>query len=129
MSTRIPGLSKYQGRNPDGCFRSLDGPTRQRAYHWLGVFLKRWGRDLPRWRFAILVGQARRLALRPPTSAWGRSMLARRGGRAVQRRYRHEGRHPTASATRAHVANARVRRAGAGQPERLRHGFTVGNEP
>jgi hypothetical protein len=47
----------------------------------------------------------------PPagTSAWGRSMLARRGGLAVQRQYRLEGRHPTAAATRARLARHRRR--------------------
>jgi len=44
------------------------------------------------------------LALDPPTSAWGRSMLAKRGGKAVQRRYRSEGRtgnhHPAQRAAR-----------------------------
>ena len=55
---------------------------------------------MPPWRFAILVAQAKRLALTPPDSAWGRSMLAKRGGRAVQQTYRAEGRHPTKIATR-----------------------------
>jgi integrase len=39
----------------------------------------------------------------PPTSAWGRSMLAKRGGLAVQRRYRLEGRDATARATRCRI--------------------------
>jgi hypothetical protein len=59
------------------------------------AFLVRWGRDLPQGSFAILVGQAKRLALNPPTSDWGRTMLAKRGGYAVQRCYRMEGRNPT----------------------------------
>jgi hypothetical protein len=48
----------------------------------------------------------------PPagTSAWGRSMLARRGGLAVQRKYRLDGRHPTAAATRARLARHHRRR-------------------
>jgi hypothetical protein len=37
-------------------------------------------------------GQAKRLALDPPTSAWGRSMLAKRGGYATQHEYRAAGR-------------------------------------
>lgn len=44
----------------------------------------RWGRDLPQWRRAILVSRARWLVLHPPDSAWGRSMLAKRGGKARQ---------------------------------------------
>jgi hypothetical protein len=62
---------------------------------------KKWGNDLPPWRYAILVGQAKRLALNPPDSAWGRSMLAKRGGKAVQIDYRLAGRNPTANATAA----------------------------
>jgi len=130
MRLRIPGLKKYQGRNPNGYFQDLDWQAKQRAYYWLGVFLKRWEHNLPQWRFAILVGQAKRLALNPPTSQWGRSMLAMRGGHGVQRRYRMEGRHPTDIATQVHRANARMRREAAerkrlGLPPRSRHGFTV----
>src|SRR5215813_9011593 len=95
MKRRIPGLTKYQGRNPRGYFADLPWDARQRAQRWLWLFRERWGNDLPQWRFAILVGQAKRLALNPPTSAWGRSMHAKRGGKAVQRRYRAEGRHAT----------------------------------
>lgn len=120
MRARIPGLKKYKGRNPNGYFQDLDWPTRQRAYYWLGVFTKRWSRNLPQWRFAILVGQAKRLALNPPTSAWGRSMLAKRGGTVVQLSYRHEGRHPTEIATAVHKANARIRKDAA---ERKRLGL------
>lgn len=69
----------------------------------LTKFQRRWQGDLPGWRLGILIGQARRLALNPPTAAWGRSMLAKRGGYAVQRAYRAEGRHPTAKATRARL--------------------------
>jgi hypothetical protein len=73
--------------------------------------LEKWGRDLPPWRFAILVGQAKRLALNPPTSAWGRSMLAKRGGLAVQRKYLIDGRHPTKRATQVRLAKQRRRKA------------------
>lgn len=130
MRARIPALKQFQGRNPHGYFQDLDWAARRRAYHWLAVFCKRWGRNLPPWRFAILVGQANRLAKNPPTSAWGRSMLAKRGGKAVQWKYRHEGRHPTETASLVHRANARLRRDAeqrrrAGLPPRARHGFTV----
>lgn len=89
---RIEGLRRYRGRNPRGYFQDLPWDVRNRARIWLRRFCERWGRDLPRWRFAILVGQAKWLALNPPTSAWGRSMLAKRGGYATQRTYRREGR-------------------------------------
>ena len=126
----IPGLKKYQGRNPNGYFQDLDWPVRLRAYRWLGVFLKRWGRNLTSWRFPILVGQAKRLALNPPTSEWGRSMLAKRGGKAVQRRYRAEGRHPTEKATHARLSALKIRKQAArrkrlGLLPQARHGFTV----
>jgi hypothetical protein len=54
----------------------------------------------------LYVGQAKRLARISPEqrSAWGRSMLAERGGLAVQRSYRLEGRRPTANATQCRVA-------------------------
>jgi hypothetical protein len=126
----IPGLKKYQGRNPNGYFQDLEWPVRQRAYRWLGVFVKRWGHNLTSWRFAILVGQARRLALNPPDSAWGRSMAAKKGGYAVQRKYQEEGRRPTEIASQVHCANARMRKEAArrkreGLPPPSRHGFTV----
>ena len=61
--------------------------------------------DLPSW------WGAKRLALNPPTSAWGRSMLAKRGGLAVQRKYLLEGRHPTEKATQVRLAKQRRRAA------------------
>ncbi len=103
---RIQGLSRYRGRNPRGYFEDLPWEVRNRAYALLHKFCERWGRDLPRWRFAILVGQAKRLARMSDEdrSAWGRNMLAKRGGYAVQRRYQAEGRvgrrHPAHQAAR-----------------------------
>jgi hypothetical protein len=85
---KIAALEKYRGRNPKGYFKDLPREIRFAAYWWLERFLTRWERDMPPWRFAILVGQAKRLAINPPTSAWGKSMLAKRGGLAVQRKYR-----------------------------------------
>ena len=99
MKTRIPGLKRYQGRNPRGYFEDLPSEVKRAAQLWLWRFRQRWGRNLPGWRFAILVGQAKRLALNPPTSGWGRKMNAKKGGYAVQRLYRREGRHPTEIAT------------------------------
>lgn len=59
------------------------------------------------WLFALYVGQAKRLALHPPTSQWGRSMLAKRGGYGAQRRFLCEERNPTARATKVRLARAR----------------------
>ena len=100
---RIPNLDRYRHKTRLSYFQNLPWDARQRAYQWLDRFIKRWeAREgtIPAWRFAILVGQAKRLALNPPTPAWGRSMHAKRGGLAVQRRYRLEGRDATARATR-----------------------------
>lgn len=123
---RIEGLKKYRGRNLRGAFQDLPWEVRCRAYGWLHHFCKRWGSDLPRWRYAILVGQARRLALNPPTPAWGRSMRAKKGGYAVQRLYRMQGRvglnHPARL-----VAQSRAKRQAAikeaRKPGAVRHWF------
>jgi hypothetical protein len=114
---KIVSLKHYRGRNPKGYFRDLPWEVRNRAYQWLYRLCSKWGRDLPAWRFAILVGQAKRLALNPPTSAWGRSMRAKRGGLAVQGKYRLEGRHPTAKATQARLAKQRRKKAADQSPE------------
>ena len=110
---RIPNLDRYRRKTPLSYFQDLPWEARQRAYEWLNKFMKRWeareGSVAP-WRFAILVGQARRLALNPPTSSWGRSMLAKRGGLAVQRRYRLEGRDATARATQCRVIKQNTRK-------------------
>jgi hypothetical protein len=108
---KILNLEKYRGRNPKGYFQDLPWETRDRAYQWLYRLATKWGRDLPAWRFAILVGQAKRLALNPPTSVWARSMLAKRGGLAVQRKYLIDGRHPTKRATQVRLAKQRRRKA------------------
>jgi hypothetical protein len=110
----IEGLKRYQGRNPDGYFADLTPSQRWAAYQWLSKFCARWGRNLPQWRRAILIGQARRLALNPPTRKWGRSMLAKRGGHEVQRQYREQGRvgrrHPAHHAAEVSASKRRWRK-------------------
>lgn len=101
---KIIALDKFRRCSPQNYFRDLPDQQRHAAYQWLHRFVTRWGRDLPPWRFAILVGQAKRLALNPPSSQWGRSMLAKRGGLAVQEKYRMEGRSPTKRATATRLA-------------------------
>lgn len=81
---RIESLRNFNGRNQTGYFNDLPPQAGMAAWRLLGKFYERCGRNMPRWRFAILVGQAKRLALNPPNTAWGHSMLARRGGYAVQ---------------------------------------------
>jgi hypothetical protein len=114
---RISQLSSYRNRNPNGYFHDLPQDVRISAIQWLNRFCKKWAGNLPPWRFAILVGQAKRLALNPPTSSWGRSMLAKRGGLALQRKLRLEGKHPTAYATRCRVLkqNAKKRALAEGE--------------
>jgi hypothetical protein len=103
VKMRSTQFDRYRYRKPSGHFHDLPIDVRTRAYQWLDRFCKRWANDLPPWRFAILVGQAKRLALHPLTSSWGRSMLAKRRGLALQRKLRLEGKHPTAHATRCRV--------------------------
>jgi hypothetical protein len=95
---KIPNLQKYpRRRSPGSYFYDLPPEARERARAWFNKFVSRrraQGKPLPPWLRAIYVGQARRLALNPPTSSWGRSMRARKGGLAVQARYRAEGRDP-----------------------------------
>jgi len=105
----IEALRKYRGRNPNGYFEDLPNEVRYRARRWLAYLLEQRSRQrkqTPQWIFAILVGQAKRLAAKSKgeRSAWGRSMLAKRGGYAVQERYRVEGGQPTAKATRGRLA-------------------------
>ena len=107
---RIPKLAAYVHRNPDGYFQDLPWEIRTRAYQWLDRFCKKWAGNLPSWRFAILVGQAKRLALHPPTSSWGRSMLAKRGGLTLQRNLRLERKHPTEHATRCRVLKQKAKK-------------------
>jgi hypothetical protein len=98
---RIPNLDRYRHKTRLDYFQDLPWEVRQRAYQWLARFIRRREAThggVPGWLFAIYCGQAKRLALNPPTSSWGRSMLAERGGLAVQRRYRLEGRDATARA-------------------------------
>jgi hypothetical protein len=124
---RIEELCKFRGRNSSDYFADLPWDVRQRAHRWLDRFCKRRrARGLPiePWLIGIYCGQAKRLALNPPTSAWGKSKLAKRGGLAVQRKYRLEGRHPTEYATRVRLQKlAAKKRADAETKERASLGL------
>jgi hypothetical protein len=108
---KILALEKYRSGSHRAYFQGLPREVQYVAYRWLQRFVTRWRHNLPPWRLAILVGQAKRLALNPPTSEWGRSMLAKRGGLAVQRKYRIDGRHPTKRATQVRLARQRNKAA------------------
>src|ERR1700681_2152911 len=114
---RIHQLDNYRDRNQNGYFHDLPLDIRISAHQLLNRFCKKWAGNLPPWRFAILVGQAKRLALHPPTSSWGRSMLAKRGGLALQRKLRLEGKHPTAHATRCRVLKQNAKKRAVAQAE------------
>ena len=114
---RILQLDRYRDRNPNGYFYDLPLDIRISATQWLDRFCKKWAGNLPPWRFAILVGQAKRLAVNPPTSSWCRAMLAKRGGLALQRKLRLEGKHPTAYATRCRVLKQRAKKRAAAKAE------------
>jgi hypothetical protein len=99
---RITALDPYRKPAPaGGPFASLTWQQQRTAEQLLSKFCLRWAGDLPQWRRAILVGQAKQLALHPRDSDWARRMLAKRGGLAVQEKYRQEGINPTAKATAA----------------------------
>src|SRR2546425_8624213 len=87
---------RRQPRWPPGSdpFKDLAEPFRTQARTIFARLCDKWSFDLPDWRKAILAGRARWLAVHPPDSAWGRSMFKKRGGYAVQQRYRRDGRHP-----------------------------------
>jgi hypothetical protein len=109
---RIEALDKYRNRNPNGYFTDLPWTAQQRAYQLLAKYCERW-RGAPRpWRFPILVGRVAFWAQHTFTSERGRSMAAKKGGYAVQRMYRAEGRtgerHP---AHKAAAVSSQVRRA------------------
>ena len=114
---KIPILRKFQkprGREP---FADLPFELRVIATMWLERFIERrlneYGFVAP-WLYGIYCGQAKRLALNPPTPEWGRRLRAIRGGKAVQRKYKQEGRHPTAKATAARKLIREAR--GRGEP-------------
>src|ERR1039457_1917902 len=82
---------KINSRSRGVIFAGLSPEEEQDAHRWLNRFLLRHPNPST-WLYPILVGNARRLALNPPSPAWGRSMRAKKGGYATQRRYRMEGR-------------------------------------
>jgi hypothetical protein len=111
----MPPLFKRHNRKYERhLFDDLPIKLRWEAERQLARLCDRWRGNLPGWRRAILIGRARWLALNPPTSEWGRSMLAKRGGYAVQKLYRRQGRigpkHPAHKATVVSVRNRRWRK-------------------
>jgi hypothetical protein len=111
---RIAGLKKYQRRDRRG-FSDLPLTARVRAQALLHRWYRKHGGNVSPWLRALLIGQARRLAKNPPDSAWGRWMRAKRGGKALQQRYRDIGLtgkdHPAAKASAIRSADIRRNKA------------------
>ena len=103
----------HNSRSRTSMFAGLSPQQESEAFRLLAKFLGRHP-DCPQWLYPILVGNARRLTLNPPTSAWGRSMRAKKGGYATQRRYRIDGRtgenHPAHHAATVSASNRKWRR-------------------
>src|ERR1700746_3607499 len=129
---RIERFRRRPNRVHDRLFDDLPPDVRWRAEGWLAKFVRRWGGNLPSWRYPILIGQARRLAWTTPEqrSQWGRRMLARLAGQRTQELYRHQGRtgskHPAQQAARASANLRRLRnedklRDAMGLPPKTRH--------
>jgi hypothetical protein len=94
---QYPGMfDRRRLRRPKGSdpFEDMPEPLQSKARVIFARLCNHWGWNLPSWRKAILAGRARRLATHPPDSKWGRSMRAKRGGYAVQEKYRQQGHHP-----------------------------------
>ena len=112
----IPGFErrKRTAQDYNSLFGDLPLELRWKAQDWLDLFLERHRGNLSRWLYPLLKGQAKRLALNPATSEWGRRMLAIRGGRAVQESYRWQGRigesHPAHKAARVSASRRRWRK-------------------
>jgi hypothetical protein len=99
-----PGMFRRRGpRNPKGGgqFEDLPAFQRAKAIEKFRELCEKWSGNLPSWRRAILAGVARRLALHPPDSDWGRRMRRIKGGVHCQKRYRELGWHPLDNVSRA----------------------------
>lgn len=101
----IEGLRHYQRRHARGeYFGHLPSERRRRAWRWLERMLacaRAQRKPLTPRRLGAMVARATSLSgmSSEQLRAWGRSMRAKLGGYAVQRRYRARGIHPTRKAT------------------------------
>jgi len=122
---RIKGLERYRGRNSGDPFSDLPWEAKMDAQRRLHRYQEKWGFDM-NWRFPILVGQARRWARTSPEerAARCRSMRATKGGLAVQRRYRAEGRKDPAALARMVRRNNRMREKNKARTKYDRVGYT-----
>jgi hypothetical protein len=108
-----PLFARRPRRYREHLFDDLPLEARQEANWRYWRSCKRWEGNLPGWRRAILIGQARRWAMtsEEDRSQWGRTMLAKVGGYAVQLMYREKGRtgekHPARKAAKISVLHRR----------------------
>lgn len=104
-------LRRY-ARGPDrGAFESVPEPLRPEARSRYSRLIAKWrgeGRPLTLWRLALAAAIAANLALHPRgSSAWGRRMLAARGGKASAASPRH---YPIEKAREARLRLVAIRR-------------------
>jgi hypothetical protein len=110
---RISEFIRQPRRYKKYLFDDLSPEVRCRAEGLLAEFCRKHHLRLAseRWLYPVLIGQARRLAVKPPTSEWGRMMLGKLGGKRVQQLYREQGRtgreHPAHKAARVSAARRR----------------------
>lgn len=83
------GMFRRRARRPreSDPFEELPPLQRAKAVEKFSELCQKWSGNLPSWRRAILAGVARRLALHPPDSEWGRRMRRIKGGVHCQRKY------------------------------------------
>ena len=74
-----------------GPFSDLTWVQQKAAEQWYWKFCLKWGNDLPPWRRGILIGVARRLAVKPFTAKHGLSLARHQGANALVRRCRAQG--------------------------------------
>jgi hypothetical protein len=102
-------------RKRNHLFDDLPPEQEREAWRFLGEFLRRHP-NRPSWLYPILIGQAKRLArtTQEERSKWGRRMLAKRGGYAVQQSYVMKGQtgemHPGHKAARVSAGRRRWRK-------------------
>lgn len=113
-------------------FDDLPFEAQREAQERLFRYLQKWKRNLRRGIYPILVGLARRWTMtsQEERSGWGRSMLAKRGGYAIQRLYREQGRtgekHPAHKAARVSAARRLWRKMDREEEQRR---ITLGVQP
>jgi hypothetical protein len=96
-------------RNPAGPFADLTWEQQRAAEARLFRTCAKWEGNLPPWRRAILIGQAKRWAKNPPPPGFGLSLARHQGANATIRKCRAAGvPHPGMAAMRRGLARKRA---------------------